>query len=119
MAKRIERERRAAGGLEGTLDFAAIAILVIGIIGAVVTLVLLRFAGVLPAFGILINAALIWLLLRSVAEIIRLLKLQADLPFGGKISNADQTIVYTCSDCGALLHSETRCDYCGASIESD
>ena len=119
MARRIELERRSTGGLEASLDFAAVALLVAGITVAGVFLIWWRFDGVLPATGLLVNAALSWLLLRSVAEIIRLLKHQNGLPYSGKISAAGESSLYFCSDCDALLHSETRCDSCGATIETD
>ncbi|QEG21491.1 hypothetical protein [Mariniblastus fucicola] len=119
MARKIESERRNAGGLEGLLDSAAIVLLAVGIIGTVASLVWLKLYGILPALSILINTILVWLLLRSIAEIIRLLKKQAGLPYAGDISYPDATVAYTCSECGAMLHSESRCDSCGANIETD
>ena len=117
MARKIETERRTAGGLEDTLDFAAGALLIVGLICAGVTVVWMKFYGVLSAYVIIVSAVLSWFLLKASAEIIRLLKKLNGLPFGGKISQPNQSSVYICSECNAILHSETKCESCGATIE--
>ena len=48
MARRIETNRHAGGGLEDTLDIAAIVFVVIGLVGAVAFLFWLRLLGLLP-----------------------------------------------------------------------
>lgn len=119
MAQRIETDRRSSGGLENLLDVAANFIFVIGVILAAAVLVWQRLFGIVPAVVILINSAIGWLLLRSIAEIIRIQKKMARLPYTGMISGGDQIVVYKCSDCGAMLHSESWCDSCGTSIDAE
>lgn len=119
MARKIEAEQQVSGGLESTLDLAAVVMVGLGFLFAMAFILLLKFAGVVPAMGALIASFLVWLLLRSLAEIIRILKKSAGLPYGGRISAARQTRVFTCSECGAMLHSESRCDSCGEKITAE
>lgn len=89
MTKKIESKRHHRGGLEETLDFAATALLLLGIIFAIASLVWLNIFGVVEAFSILVNAIVIWLSARATAEIIRLLIKQTGLPYAGSISSPD------------------------------
>lgn len=67
-----------------------------------------------------IGAAVTWVVLRGLAEIIRLLKKISGLQYSGEISGAESSHqYYACSNCGHMLHSETTCDTCGAKIADD
>ena len=59
------------------------------------------------------------LLLRCFAEHLRLQKKIAGLPFTGRTSGPTEEIVWSCSQCGHVLHSDTCCDACGAHITQE
>lgn len=117
-AKRIRGESIFRGGLEGLLDGAAWTLLSLGVLAAIVVVPLFRLWGLLAALGILANAFLLWLFLRALAELIRIQKKAAGLSYGGKITEAKESFTHLCSECGALLYLEDRCDSCHREIDS-
>jgi hypothetical protein len=119
MARKIETERRSAGGLEATLEAAAIFVFSIGCVSAITMVCIFQLGGLAASIGILFNSFIGYLLLRSIGEIIRLLKKSVDLPFSGQISQGKQYSVFSCSECNSILHSGLRCDSCGAEIDAD
>ena len=112
-AKRIEKRQLRRGiGLETIVDIAAIAIVILGFL---VTLILL-VTGPVASGCTLIGTFFNWLLLRCLAEHLRLQKKIAGCEFQGKISGPSEEVISTCSYCGQMLHSNSRCDACGAQI---
>ena len=129
-----DKKRISASSLETTIDFLALIWLVAGMLLAGIQFLVLTasqfmtavypaqflFASIPVGYTVLATITL-WILLRALAEIIRLLKKIAGLDYLGSISgtwSVDE--FWACSNCGHMLHSETRCDTCGATIlESD
>lgn len=107
------------GGLEGSLDSSAFAVLLMGLVAGIWALFEGGSNGILWAFSLWIVASVSRLVLRALAESIRLQKKGQGLPYAGKISEARETVMYACSECGATLHSESRCDACGRSVEGE
>jgi hypothetical protein len=110
------------GGLEGFLDVVAWIILVAGVVLAIVPIFLLSFSGIVPSLSIVVAATLSWVLLRAAAEILRLLKHIAGLPYGGRISKPngpENSVFLRCSNCNSLLHSKLSCDACGEKIQAE
>ncbi len=105
------------GGLEGTLDSCGFLLLLSGLLIGIWVLGTYGRAGILLALCLWIVPYVLRLILRALAESIRLQKKALGLPYGGKISKAKETVLYACSECGAILHSETRCDSCERMIE--
>lgn len=61
---------------------------------------------------------------KAQAEIIRLLKKQSGLPYGGEISSAIPVERYFCSDCGAMAEefdgsATAKCPKCGVKFDAD
>jgi hypothetical protein len=69
-------------------------------------------ASAITLFGLFVQ----WLLLRCLAEHLRLQKKIAGCDFEGAITGLAEEMIWTCDNCGQILHSETRCDTCGAEI---
>ena len=105
------------GGLEGTLDSIAFTILPMSLFFGIGAIAIEKQEGVLTVFFIWFIAFVARLVLRALAESLRLQKKALGLPYGGKISQAQETVMFSCSECGAILHSETRCESCGRTIE--
>lgn len=120
----LDTKRTNSGGLESTVDFWANLLLLLGIIASFFIVLVGMFAGARPfwfvlflATCVLLASAVVWVVLRSLAEIIRLLKKISGLKYSGEISGAESSHqFYACSNCGHMLHSETTCDTCGAKI---
>jgi len=106
-----------SGGLEGTLDSSGFCLFLAGLLAGTWVLATYGSGGILPTLFLWIGPHVMRLILRALAESIRLQKKALCLPYGGKISEAKETVMYACSECGALLHSETRCDSCGRTID--
>ena len=97
MTKTAYRRRSGStfrGGLEGTLDGAALAFFVLGCLAAIAAAPTFKFAGLFVAVGIFACSEQVWLLLRALAELIRIQKKTAGLPYGGKISEAQEQVAY-------------------------
>lgn len=104
---------RHQGGLESKLDAAAWIQLVLGLLFALGLLVFTGGKGIVVVMLVALNSWLAWLVLRAVAEIIRLQKKANGLPYGGRISEATAVIIEKCPSCGAVLYSDDRCERCG------
>jgi predicted RNA-binding Zn-ribbon protein involved in translation (DUF1610 family) len=113
-----KRERSTYyGGLEGILDSSGFVVFLIGLLAGIWVLVIAGSTGILLAVTIWTVAFVVRLVLRALAECIRLQKKGVGLPYGGKISKAQETVIYTCSECGAMLHTDSRCESCGRPID--
>lgn len=110
---------RRAIGLETLVDRAAIAFLVLGLIAGSILLLTFSLWGVLASCLAVFGAIVDWLLLRCLAEHLRLQKKIAGCEFEGAITGSSVETVSVCGNCGQMLHSDSRCDSCGAQIISD
>ena len=126
MARKIETRKRALGGSEAMLDGAAVSLLVLGIVLAPTLAGMFfflggafRLHGVIPASLILVMTLVAFYLFRGLADIIRVLKQSAGIPYSGRIAAGPQRSEFKCSDCSAVLRSGLKCDSCGAEIEYD
>lgn len=138
-ARRVkDRRPHHSAGIETTIDFLAALLLVIVFVVAFLQFMFSMFAansmrsygpenaggaflvGLLSS-GLTILAGFVgWTVLRALSEIIRLLKKIAGLGYSGSISgNRDTEVFWACSNCSQMLHSETHCDTCGATIIGD
>lgn len=117
--KRTEKRRLIRGtGLETLVDMIAIAFLIFGAMVAIGLLLTFTIWGLIASISTILGALLIWLLLRCLAEHIRLQKKIAGLDYEGAITGPCEETIWSCGNCGQMLHSENRCDCCGARIES-
>lgn len=105
--------------METLVDVVAIAFLFLGAVVAIGLLLTFTMWGLIASFSAIISAFINWLLLRCLAEHIRLQKKIAGLDYEGSITGPHEETIWSCSNCGQMLHSENRCDSCGAQIESD
>ena len=101
------------------LDGAAVSIVFLGLSLAAVSGLLFSYGGAVAIGLILLNTAIAYYLFRALADIVRLLKKSAGIPFSGRIAAGPITSLYKCSDCNAILRSGLKCDSCGAEIEYD
>ena len=105
------------GGREGTLDSSGFVVLLIGVLGGGMWVRAVAGSnGILSDITMWIGAFVRRVVLRALAEIIRLQRKRVGLPYGGKISEAQETVTYTCGECGAMLHTDSRCESCGRTI---
>ena len=119
-AKRIrKRSLRRGNGLETLVDVTAIVVFILGSLIAIVLLLTFSLWGLLAAGSQLLGAFIGWLLLRCLAEHLRLQKKIAGVHFEGHITRAMEQTIWACSNCGQLLHADDRCESCGAQIEPD
>ena len=119
----ISAQVRNPRGLEDTLDICASALLMLGIIGAVVLLILgsvvwsfLPAIGLAGGIGLAGSSWFAWLVLRGLAEIVRLQKRANDLPYSGKISQTEKGDAKRCDSCGQILEGTSFCDTCQQSV---
>jgi hypothetical protein len=115
-AKRRAGYLRPKGSLENKLDFAAWGLLIVNLLLAFLLVLTLELGAIWAAPSLVVTAVLSWLLLRSLAEFIRLLKVQAGLHYGGKISGIRARVTWVCSECGTILDNRHRCPRCGRMI---
>ncbi|MFC5454717.1 hypothetical protein [Prosthecobacter fluviatilis] len=115
--RKIRGKSHFHGGLESTLDTTGYIVMTLGVLMAAVLVIKARAAAIFPALGLLVLSWLCRVILRALAEHLRLQKKAQGLPYDGQISEALETVTYTCSECGAMLHSDTRCEACGRAIE--
>lgn len=118
-ARKVPAKSHFHGGLEATLDTTALLLMQAAVLAAVATLIIAGVAGIVPALLQVAGAWLVRLILCALAEHLRLQKKAQGLPYDGRISEAKEEITYTCSECGALLHSTARCDTCGRTLEQE
>lgn len=123
----LDTKRTTSGGLESIVDFWANLLLLLGIISSFFIVLVGMILRAQPFLFVLflatcvaLNGAVVWVVLRSLAEILRLLKNIAGLSYSGDISGTESSRqFYVCSNCGQMLHSETTCDSCGAKLVLD
>lgn len=119
-AHRVAKEQlHSSGGLETKVDIAAGVLVLLQGVAAVFLVGALHEEGLIPAAGILFASFFQWLLLRCLAEHLRLQKKQAGVAYEGRISGPTMITIYCCSSCQSMLHSDSRCDMCGAEIQGD
>ncbi|MEM9828678.1 MAG: hypothetical protein AAF958_18975 [Planctomycetota bacterium] len=117
---RVSRQRHAAN-FETLVDASANFWLILGIMVAIANL----FSDSVLWWRLLVSIVMLfgfwlqWLLLRCVAEHLRLQKKIAGLPYSGTISSNKHEFVWNCGNCGQLLYTDTRCEFCGAKIVGD
>lgn len=120
IAQRVEKKRLRKGtALETVVDLVAISHLIIGAIIAFVLLMTLSLWGLAASASTMFAAFQSWLLLRCLAEHLRLQKKIASVEFEGKITGPIEETVLSCGNCGQVLLSDSRCDSCGAQIETN
>ncbi len=117
MAKKIETRVRGSGGSEAMLDGAAINVLFLGLVLTVTLVALSQFGGWIPASIIFFMTVIAFYSFRALADIIRLLKETAGIPYSGTIASGPLRSEFKCSDCNAILRSGLKCDSCGAEID--
>ena len=118
-ASRVQVGQQYFGGLEGWLDvigglFFLLAALLAGLI-AVATNFEWWWVGLILLF----EALVAWTFTRVMAEIVRLQKKIAGLPYGGQISQNTSDAAYGCGECGAPIYHPYRCHKCGCQLVSD
>lgn len=119
-ATRIHRSRLQRGiGLEKLVDVTAIAVAIIGCIVAVFQLFSMPKLALLAFLSTLATTFIYWLLLRCLAEHLRLQKRIAGLSFDGQITGAREELIDLCSNCGQMLNSDSRCSGCNAAISDN
>ena len=123
VAVRVRKKSGATlGGLEQLLDTLANALFIVGLLiaGGQLLLLAIRPIMLLAALSSALTAlsALIsWAVFRFMAEVIRLLKKIAGLPYSGELTGGTYQDTYdACSLCGSRLYSQTRCDHCDARV---
>lgn len=115
----LKRRLRRGTGLETLVDLVATVLLVLGALAAFGLLLTFSIPGVLSALSVAVATTIQWLLFKCLAEHLRLLKTIAGLPIEGRITGPGEEDVWVCSACLQMLHSESRCDSCGARIVED
>ena len=124
-AQRIEKRRiRRRAGLETLVDLAAIVMLDLGFVASLIVLLILIFVhftwmGLVMAIALFLNALLDWLLLRCLAEHLRLQKKIAGCEYEGAITGPVEETIWSCGNCGQIVHTDNRCDACGARLTGD
>ncbi|MBD3652352.1 hypothetical protein [Kangiella sp.] len=127
MATKVKKTIGHKGGLENLLSGLATLFLVIGIVGAITVLLLSvdfngRFSllglilGLIPVIGILVHGLFLYALCSAGAEVLRLLKKQNGLPYGGNISGSDPIYEKFCSECGVRVGERDDCPSCKATF---
>ncbi len=114
---RVRVSKEGTGGIESLIDTVAI---IVALVGAVSAFALLFFGPVtlwlrLVSFiQIALSTAIIYVLLRGLSEIIRILKHSSGLPYGGSLSKVDDLSSFACGGCGAMVYRWPKCNQCGA-----
>lgn len=117
-AKRIPKRRlRRGNGLETLVDLVAMAHLILGSIVAIGLLLSFTLWGLFASAASMAGAFITWLLFRCLAEHLRLQKKIAGLHFEGPITRPYEVTLWSCGNCAQMLHSDSRCESCGALIE--
>ena len=116
-AKKKKVRTISRGGLEGSLDTFGFIVLLLGILAGIWFLVVGGFKGIFSALFVSVLSFGIRLVLRALAEIIRLQKKSLGLNYGGQISEAQSIEIHVCNVCGEILHSDSRCESCGRTLD--
>lgn len=119
-AKRTAKQQYRSGtGLETIADLAAFIALLLGALVAFVLLMTFTWVGALSSLITIVLSTFSWLLLRILAEHLRLLKKIAGHEYQGTITGVSEYTVFACGNCRMMLHNEHTCETCGAKIEID
>lgn len=119
-AERVEKQRLRGGtGLETLVDLTAVGLLILGPFFGVGFALTFTLWGFLAAGLAIAGGFLAWLLLRCLAEHLRLLKQISGLSFDGNITGQQKESIFVCSNCGQMLHADDYCEGCGAEIVSE
>ena len=118
------------GGVESKLEGVATLYLVLSIIGLLASIFIsqgdaVKNGGFSSSFWIglgvaaLLQGIVFWILFEAGAEVIRLLKKIAGLPYAGRISQTDgDSESFSCSDCGAPVSVIDKfCTQCGSKLD--
>lgn len=116
-AKKRKIRTISRGGLEGSLDKGGSVVILFGIHAGVWFLIVGEINGIFAAIFVVVLSYGFRLVLRALAEIIRLQKKGLGLPYGGQISEAQTVEIHVCSECGTVLHSDSRCESCGRTLD--
>lgn len=103
--------------METLVDLVAMAHLILGSIVAIGVLLSFTWWGLFASAALMAGAFICWLLFRCLAEHLRLQKKIAGLHFEGPITRPYEVTLWSCGNCGQMLHSDSRCESCGALIE--
>lgn len=114
-----KRSLRKGNGLETLVDVSATGLFVLFSLLSFLLLLTFSLPGLIAAFTTFLTGYFQWLILRCVAEHLRLQKMMADVPFEGNISGPREDAIWVCSHCGAMLHAIDKCESCGAVIEEE
>ena len=124
MVTKIKGTSGYSGGKEGQISALAVFFLVIGIVGLIACLILAgldtRPSPILIVIGIvcLIQGIAFFIFLSTGAEIVRLLKKQNGLNYGGEITEPSVVISFKCSKCGtAVSEYKDVCPNCDSKFE--
>lgn len=136
MAQRIKRIIGYAGGAESLLEGLGAFFFFIGIVGLIAAFVVSGFVtrtgwnhdwgeGGLSISYIALGAVsfiqgiFFYILLNAGAEVIRLLKKQNGLNYGGEISQAEPIFELHCSNCDRPINeADPECHACGEEMDS-
>ncbi len=118
-ARKVRGQSHFHGGLERTLDTTGFVIMNLGTLLSMVALILTRATAFAAVLQLLVAAWVCRVILRALAEHLRLQKRAQGLPYDGQISAAREEVTYACSECGAMLHSATRCESCGRALAGE
>ena len=103
-------------GFETTLDIAGNLLLAGCLLFVVISFFAFGLFGIVPAAAFAFSGAIFWLICRAMAELLRIQKTIAGIPYSGKIVGTEMTACDTCSECGAILHAQHYCDGCGLTV---
>lgn len=120
---RVKVNHEMTGGVESQIDKVAQVVVVGGVVLGLVAL-FLGGKSILPRLvdliQVILGTAVFFVLLRGLAEIIRLLKHSNGIQYGGSLSKAEDTSPYICGGCGAAVYSRwDQCNQCGAQIRQE
>ena len=110
------RRETKSVAFETLVDFVSNIALICGITVALILLVYTKMSGWLVSMAMVPSTLLNWLLLRCLAEHLRLQKKIAGLDYAGRISGSYAADVLVCSNCDSVLKSDVYCLECGARL---
>ena len=104
------------GGMESVLDVSAWVVLILGLgFGVWLALVTLD-EGALLGLVVAVPGWIAWLLLKALAEIIRLQKRANGLPYSGSISETEEVALQRCPECDAAHYETEYCPQCNRAV---
>lgn len=120
LAQKVQGYSTSEGGMEGTLEDFCRVILWLSVISAACLVFAFineqRAVFVMAAVASIIQGIFFYIVFRAGAEVIRLLKKLAGLPFSGEISKPWE--IYHCSECQQSIDNyQSSCPKCGAKFQ--